>query len=99
MIFMKIHWNGADSTKIHPTTALKNSQMITDVSEIEEDIIYNHMFPATTRLPKYRESYLMSAIDKYCAVFEVSYFGKIEFYGNFLLIIRVNIYIISLFFS
>jgi hypothetical protein len=37
---------------------------------MQEDIIYNHMFPATSRFPKYKETWLVSASDKLIAIKE-----------------------------
>ena len=37
---------------------------------VERDIIRKHMFPLTPALPRYRESLLVSAVDKACSVYE-----------------------------
>lgn len=55
----------------HPKEALKNAQMITELNEIEKDAIVNHMWPLSTSAPKYKESYILTWVDKYCAVAEV----------------------------
>lgn len=54
----------------HPKVALENAEKDFDLSDIEKDIIYNHMFPLTTRLPKYKETFIVTLIDKACAVYE-----------------------------
>lgn len=58
----------------HPKIALKNAEKIASLNQKEKDIILKHMFLTTTRsgLPRYKESYLVSFIDKYCALVEVS---------------------------
>lgn len=58
----------------HPKVALKNAKSITNVNRKEKDIILKHMFLTTMRsgIPKYKESYLVSFVDKYCAMIEVS---------------------------
>ena len=58
----------------HPKTALKNAEQDFRLTPIERDIIKKHMFPLTLRPPCYRESYLVSAADKICAVYE--FFSK-----------------------
>ena len=40
------------------------------LNNIEKDIIEKHMWPLTLRLPKYKESYVVLMVDKYCALFE-----------------------------
>jgi hypothetical protein len=54
----------------HSAIALKNAKGITEVNAIEEDMIAKHMWPMTLKLPKYRETYVITVIDKYCAVLE-----------------------------
>ena len=58
----------------HPKIALKNAKEITSLNKLEEDIILKHMFLCTWRggVPRYRESFIVTLVDKYCAVFEVS---------------------------
>ena len=41
------------------------------------DIIVKHMWPLTVTLPKYRESYIVTLADKYCATSEMLKFIKI----------------------
>ena len=38
---------------------------------IEKDIIEKHMWPLTIRLPKYKESFIVSFVDKYCSTAEI----------------------------
>ncbi len=55
----------------HADIALKNAKERYDLNEVEQDIIYSHMWPLNiTRVPKYKESRLISAADKYCATVE-----------------------------
>jgi len=55
----------------HPKVALRNAKKIADLNSIEEDAIVNHMFPVTITFPRYFESYVVSMVDKCCAVLEV----------------------------
>ncbi len=55
----------------HPHQALKNAQERYDISEKEEDIIVKHMWPLTMSLPRYKESFVVSLADKYCATMEM----------------------------
>lgn len=59
---------------VHPHIAVKNAQRLTELSELEKDIILKHMFMTTTGvgLPKYKESMVVTCVDKYCAISEVS---------------------------
>ena len=56
----------------HPQTALENAKAHFDVDKREEDMIVKHMWPLTVKLPKYAESYVIVAIDKYSAMLEIS---------------------------
>lgn len=54
----------------HPRTALNNALTHFELNELECDIILNHMWPLTIRLPKYKETLIVCAVDKYCSVVE-----------------------------
>lgn len=54
----------------HPQTALNNASKIFKLNEKEVDIILKHMWPITLRFPKYIESYVITLVDKYCAIQE-----------------------------
>lgn len=56
----------------HPKEALKNAEELTELNEIEKDAIVNHMWPLSKSFPKYKESYMVSAADKYAALLEFS---------------------------
>ena len=61
----------------HPQIALNNSKKLFDLNPIEEDIILKHMWPLTIILPKYKESYVITFVDKYCTLIEsFSYYSK-----------------------
>ena len=55
----------------HPNTASKNALRHFRLNKLEIDIIRKHMWPLTfTKLPKYRESWLVCIADKYCSLLE-----------------------------
>lgn len=56
--------------KDHPIMALENAEKYFDLNKKERDIIKNHMFPM--RVPKCRESWIVSFVDKYVAIYEYS---------------------------
>ena len=56
----------------HPHIALENAKEHFTVDKREEDMIVKHMWPLTVKLPKYAESYVIVAIDKYSAALEIS---------------------------
>ncbi len=60
---------------VHPTIALRNALALFDLNDREKDIIFNHMWPVTFRLPRYRETFVVLLVDKYCAVMECAEVG------------------------
>lgn len=54
----------------HPKIALRNSQELFALNSKEQDIILKHMWPVTFSLPKYKESYIVTFIDKFSAIKE-----------------------------
>lgn len=54
----------------HPKIALENAEKITELSEIERNIIESHMFPIGRAFPKYKESWLIGVVDDYVAIYE-----------------------------
>ncbi|MHC5249113.1 HD domain-containing protein [Enterococcus sp. LJL120] len=57
---------------MHPRIAVKNAEKITELSPLERDIIVKHMWGATIAPPRYKESYIVTMVDKYCAIKEAS---------------------------
>ena len=54
----------------HPKEALRQALTITELNDKEQDIIKNHMWPVTPKFPKYKETYIITLVDKYFAVAE-----------------------------
>ena len=54
----------------HPKIALENARKVHDLNKIEEDIIRKHMWFATLTPPRYKESFIVTFVDKFCAVRE-----------------------------
>lgn len=54
----------------HPQTALNNATKYFNLNAKEKDIILKHMWPLTLKLPKYKESYIVMLVDKYCCLLE-----------------------------
>lgn len=54
----------------HPGIALQNASACCSLNERERDIIKKHMWPLTLSIPRYKESMVVSFVDKYCALAE-----------------------------
>ncbi|MBQ8960843.1 MAG: HDIG domain-containing protein [Ruminococcus sp.] len=54
----------------HAAIASKNARRVTALTPMEKDMIEKHMWPVTRGLPSYKETYVITVIDKYCAVLE-----------------------------
>ncbi len=55
----------------HCDYCLEEANKYFDLSKMEQDIIQKHMWPATYKLPKYKESFVVTFADKYCATTEL----------------------------
>ena len=55
----------------HPTKALKNAGKYFNITEKEGDMIAKHMFPLTITPPKYKETFVIVMVDKFCSFNEV----------------------------
>ena len=60
----------ASHSENHAMLASANAAEITKISRLERDMIEKHMWPVTRPMPKYKETYIITIIDKYCAVLE-----------------------------
>lgn len=56
----------------HPKIAYDNAQKICELNKIEKDAILKHMWPCTLVPPRYKESYVVTFVDKICALCEVT---------------------------
>ena len=54
----------------HGKEAAKQASTIISLNDIEKDIITNHMWPVTPEIPKYKETFIITLVDKYFAVAE-----------------------------
>ena len=57
-------------SKHHPQRALQNAEKIIELNDRERDMISKHMWPVTLARPRYAETYLITLVDKYCAMIE-----------------------------
>ncbi|MCH5196289.1 MAG: HAD family hydrolase [Oscillospiraceae bacterium] len=55
----------------HPKIAFFNASEMFSINELEGDMIINHMWPMTLHLPKHRETFVITLVDKFCAAAEV----------------------------
>ena len=56
----------------HPRIALENAKKLTELSELECDIILKHMAGATRDVPKYAESWIVTLMDKHSCIAELT---------------------------
>lgn len=57
----------------HPKIALEQSMKYFSLNDIEKDVIRKHMFPLTLFAPKYKESIVVCAVDKYVSTVELMF--------------------------
>ena len=60
----------------HGRIAYKNASKYFELNKKEKDIIENHMWPVTFKLPKYKETYLITLTDKYSTLIEMKNYYK-----------------------
>ncbi len=54
----------------HGKTAMDNACQLFDLNEKEKDIILKHMWPVTIAFPNSIEGFILTFVDKYCAMSE-----------------------------
>lgn len=54
----------------HGKTAYENASNLFELNKIEKDMIIKHMWPVTPALPKSAEGFILTLVDKYCAICE-----------------------------
>ena len=59
-----------DHMRSHPKEALENAKAVCALNPIEEDIILKHMWLINPDMPKYKESFIVTFVDKACAIRE-----------------------------
>lgn len=80
--------------KTHPKISLENAKKLFILNDKEQDIILKHMWPVTTKMPKYKESFIVTFVDKYCALKEWSIYCafKTQLCFLFLVLQYLNFY-------
>ncbi len=63
----------------HPGVALRNAKKEFFLTKREQDIIKKHMWPLTLIPPRYKESWVVTAADKYCSLRETLHLRKGRF--------------------
>lgn len=63
---------GVKKYSMHPTIALNNARREYALNQKEENIIISHMYPFGKTKPKYKESWLVTLVDKQVAIKECS---------------------------
>lgn len=48
----------------HPEDAVRNADSRFGLTDLEKDIIISHMWPTSTHIPKHKESFIVSGVDK-----------------------------------
>lgn len=54
----------------HGRCALENANKLFELNEIEQNMILRHMWPVTVVPPKYIEGFILTIVDKHCAIEE-----------------------------
>ena len=63
--------NSVSRLGAHPNAALENSLKYFELTNVQQDIIKSHMFPCTMVVPKYKESWLVTGVDKVVSTYEM----------------------------
>ena len=54
----------------HRKVACKNACELFELNEKEKDMIIKHMWPLTVKIPNSKEGFILTLVDKYCAILE-----------------------------
>ena len=54
----------------HGKCAMENALKLYDLNDIEKNMILRHMWPVTVVPPKYLEGFILTIVDKHCAIEE-----------------------------
>ena len=77
---------------LHPAAALNNALKYYKLNDIQKDIIVNHMFPVTKTLPKHKESWLVTLVDKSVSAYEMIKY-KLPLYAGIYFLFMMNLVI------
>ena len=69
---------GMKKYSMHPVIALNNAIREYNLNPIEENVIVSHMYPMGQTRPNCKESWLVSAVDKFVAIYECARFKAKE---------------------
>jgi uncharacterized protein len=72
----------SDRLNNHPLIALENAKKYFDINELQENIILSHMYPLSYCLPRFKESWIVSLMDKKVTILEFKRFGFKKSYNN-----------------
>lgn len=73
--FTESDFNGIKGIKkgiVHPMLACENAMKDFELTEKEKNAIVSHMFPLGKNIPKYKESWILTLVDKGVATYEIS---------------------------
>ncbi len=82
-----VNYTTKETFKIHPDIALLNAKKYFDLDYKQENIIASHMFPVCKTLPKYKEAWITSLVDKGVAIYEMYRFKASLVMGIWILFI------------
>ena len=77
--------SGARQLQTHPMVALNNSLKYFELNDMQQDIIKSHMFPCNLDIPKYKESWLVSLVDKIIGGYEILLFKAPLYMGIYMI--------------
>ncbi len=77
--------NGPGRLTEHPSAALERSLKYYKLDDIQKDIIKTHMFPCNLDVPKHKESWLVSGVDKTVSTYEMIRYKSALYAGIYLL--------------
>lgn len=82
-----------ESVFTHPKLALKTAESQFNLTVKEKDMIRSHMFPVNISVPKYMESWIVSAVDKCVAAeeFSIKFRFRLKYAYNLLLLFTISL--------
>ena len=86
---------------VHPDIALANASGAFELNEIERNAIESHMFPLSVVVPKSKEAWVLTVVDKLVAIYEYGlykwnpanlkgYLKYVSYTASFLFILAIN---------